>query len=154
MNHLPDFSELISHTAAGETHSTVFISAQGTPSARKNTAASPWSQCTRQIMELPHDKGFPSPTKNSCIVACRIVELAYQASDALGLTPNRPLINSNDEGEIVLEWWHRARKLTVYVEAAQINFVRVWGADISTQMDDGIVQNPQHFLQIWRWLHV
>lgn len=151
MNYLPEFSDLTSSTPVGETHFQSSMVLQGTPSAR--SAVSPWNESIREIMALPYHKGYPCPSKESGIVACRIVELAYQISEALGWKPNRSLVTSNNEGEIVLEWWHRARKITFYVEADQITYVRVWGADISQEMDDGRVQDGKHFLQIWRWLH-
>jgi hypothetical protein len=61
-----------------------------------------------------------------------------------------PLVNTDEYGRPVLEWWDGYRKLTVYIEKA--NFIKVWGPSIDTEMEDGEITTPQDVWGLYRWL--
>jgi hypothetical protein len=65
----------------------------------------------------------------------------------------KPLINVNEEeGEIVLEWWNKQKKLTIYVCSDTIDFIKVWGSDIDNEMEDGSISLNNNIDFLWRWL--
>jgi hypothetical protein len=66
-----------------------------------------------------------------------------------------PHVGANESGGIVLEWWRDPRKLTVYVSLTDISFIRVWGEDVETEMDEGpLTANPRlEFQSVWSWLN-
>jgi hypothetical protein len=49
-------------------------------------------------------------------------------------------------------WWNDPRKLTVYCTAEDANYVKVWGPDMVTQMEDGDATSPAARQQLWKHL--
>lgn len=58
--------------------------------------------------------------------------------------------NRTGRGEVVLEWWNGERKLTVYIESEGMHYVKSWGADINTDMQDGDLQ-PDALYPLIEW---
>ena len=77
----------------------------------------------------------------------------YQAvsTEANGWTT--PHITASEAGEIVLEWWHRERKITLYISDTRIEYIKVGGLDIDNEMEAGSIFSEQDFLSVWTWLH-
>ena len=63
-----------------------------------------------------------------------------------------PHVSRSPIGEVVLEWWHGARKLTVYVGEHALEYVRVWGPDIESEMADGPITGGGDLASLLRWL--
>lgn len=63
-----------------------------------------------------------------------------------------PLVNLGIESEIVFEWWHNNKKLTVYILGNTAEYIKVWGADIDNEMEDGSVTSPAELTGLWKWL--
>jgi len=62
-----------------------------------------------------------------------------------------PHVNASEDGEIVLEWWHGTRKLTVYVGPHQTTYVKSWGPNVVNEMEDGPL--PEDWVaSLWLWL--
>lgn len=74
------------------------------------------------------------------------------AARAVGDSWVEPLVNVSSEGDVVLEWWHEHRKLTVYISPDGAEYVRVWGPDIHEDMDDGDASPATNFPKLWAWL--
>ena len=70
----------------------------------------------------------------------------------------KPLLNISIENEIVLEWWHKEKKLTIYVCPNTIDFIKVWGADMDDEMEDGSIDLSDNLsdndaiLSLWQWI--
>jgi hypothetical protein len=64
----------------------------------------------------------------------------------------QPHVTSSAEGEVVLEWWNEPKKLTHYFSASEAGFVRSWGPDIVSEMDDGDAASTTCRQQLWNWL--
>jgi len=62
-----------------------------------------------------------------------------------------PHVSSSDD-ETLFEWWCEDRKLSVYHLAAGIELIRVWGANMDTEMQT--IENPdmECVLDAWKWL--
>ena len=65
-----------------------------------------------------------------------------------------PHISTGSNGETVLEWWNEDKKLTIYMEDEKIHFVRSWGTDIHTEMQDGYLTSSNVFIGLWCWLKI
>jgi hypothetical protein len=63
-----------------------------------------------------------------------------------------PHLTASPEHELVCEWWFNDRKLTVYISDDDAEFIRVWGANIETEMDEGDAEDEIEILQAWQWL--
>ena len=64
-----------------------------------------------------------------------------------------PLITLSEAGEVVFEWWHNNKKITFYFGENQPEFIKVWGTDIDTEMDSGILTDSWSLTSLWLWLH-
>lgn len=65
------------------------------------------------------------------------------------LSPN---VTASYEGEVVFEWWQSNKKLTMYVGNQSAEYVKVWGPNINTMMEDGEADTPALRLSLWQWL--
>jgi predicted ATP-dependent endonuclease of OLD family len=64
-----------------------------------------------------------------------------------------PLTHFSERREIVFEWWHEQRKLTIYVASDRIDYIKVWGADMDNDMETGLIDLDNNQLtSIWSWL--
>lgn len=63
-----------------------------------------------------------------------------------------PLINLGINSEIVFEWWNENKKLTVYILGNSAKYIKVWGADIDNEMEDGLATSPTEITDLWKWL--
>ena len=64
----------------------------------------------------------------------------------------QPHVTKSPQGEIVLEWWGRSRKLTVYVSEQSRDYVKVWGKNMDTEMADGELPGGGELAALLRWL--
>lgn len=65
---------------------------------------------------------------------------------------DEPLVNINHEGEIVFEWWHQKRKITVYVLQENIDYIKIWGKDIDNEMEEGALTSSEDISLLWQWI--
>jgi hypothetical protein len=63
-----------------------------------------------------------------------------------------PLINTTCDEEIVLEWWNKNRKLTIYISENRIEYIKVWGPDIDNEMQDGLIISYETLRELWEWI--
>jgi hypothetical protein len=64
-----------------------------------------------------------------------------------------PHVSANESGDVVLEWWHDTKKVTLYVTPIEATYVRIWGDNMETEMDEGNLTARPEFERIWSWLH-
>jgi len=66
---------------------------------------------------------------------------------------HQPLLNISIDHEIVFEWWYKRRSLIIYVCPNTIDFIKVWGADMDNEMEDGSIYLKDNSLSfLWQWL--
>jgi hypothetical protein len=63
-----------------------------------------------------------------------------------------PHVIADAHGNVVFEWWEDRRKLTVYVSPETVEYVKVWGPNIFSAMEDGVVEGAEDRRVLWRWL--
>ncbi len=55
-------------------------------------------------------------------------------------------------GDVVAEFWKGDRKLTLYASTDSLEFVKVSGPDVETDMEDGSVVDIESLGTLVRWL--
>ncbi|WP_445634546.1 hypothetical protein NSTC745_06369 [Nostoc sp. DSM 114161] len=63
-----------------------------------------------------------------------------------------PLVNLGIDSEIVFEWWHESKKLTVCILGNTAEYIKVWGTDIDNEMENGSATLPAELTDLWKWL--
>ena len=76
----------------------------------------------------------------------------FQAVEDLGQFWIKPSVTASPEGEVLFEWWHGEKKLTVYVGDENVDYVQVWGTDIHAKITDGDIESVSDCLSLWMWL--
>ncbi len=62
-----------------------------------------------------------------------------------------PAINTGENGGLEVEWWIGDRSLTLFVDGESVSYLRSWGPDMVTDMEDGPL-GPDDLPRHWRWL--
>ena len=62
-----------------------------------------------------------------------------------------PLISSDEDGYITVEWYGEARQLHLQIEANAVVYIQVWGPNIETEMNVDVLHRKD-YLTIWKWL--
>lgn len=63
-----------------------------------------------------------------------------------------PHVAPSGDGEVIFEWEHGAKNLAIYVGNREVSYVKDWGADMDTEMEDGYVTSASMRVELWRWL--
>jgi hypothetical protein len=63
-----------------------------------------------------------------------------------------PNVTSGPEGEVVFEWWHNHKKLTIYIEEQNIDYVQVWGTEVDAEITYGEIESLDDCCSLWMWL--
>jgi hypothetical protein len=95
--------------------------------------------------------GSASPKDESIACADEILQKFFYCSLEISTDWITPHISSSESGVATLEWWAKDKKLTIYADQAAPTYIKVWGADIDDEMEDGVLHNQSH-LSLWRWL--
>jgi hypothetical protein len=80
------------------------------------------------------------PTQRAAELASEWLYLAFDRANKLGGW-SRPHISSTEAGEMVFEWWHRNRNLTLYFSDGGAEYIEVWGPDMDNEMLSGPLTN-------------
>jgi len=80
------------------------------------------------------------------------IALFYQELIESGQNWIKPNVTASAEGEVVLEWWYGDKGLTIYIDNQSAVYLKDWGADINTEMEDGYANSPSIRLALWKWL--
>lgn len=98
--------------------------------------------------------GSRRPATDAVVRAYWAVMQMFKAASVSGYGWSDPNVSADETGAVVLEWWRNQHKLTIYVGPNEMSYVRVWGGDIDTEMQDGPVDNIDNdFLPLWGWLN-
>jgi hypothetical protein len=77
---------------------------------------------------------------------------AFREFESAGLPWFTPYVTSSAEGEVVLQWWNEPRKLTLYFSAHEATYIKSWGPDMVTEMEDGDAASATSRKELWMWL--
>ena len=93
-----------------------------------------------------------APKHSAVQYADHWIELFYQEVIESGQNWMKPNVTASAEGEVVLEWWHDDKGLTIYIGNQSAAYLKDWGANINTEMEDGYANSPSIRLALWKWL--
>ena len=100
------------------------------------------------------NRGSLAPSKLTVSVARAWLENLKNAARDAGRAWNQPHISASEDGEVTFEWWKENRKITLYFGGESIEYVKVWGPNIQTEMDTGQVNLADDFRALWTWLNI
>jgi hypothetical protein len=80
-----------------------------------------------------------------------LIDQIYSIGNELDLDWIAPNVTASPHGEVVLEWWNREKKLTIYVNENRSDYVLAWGLDVDSEMKDGILSATE-IAPIFEWL--
>jgi hypothetical protein len=63
-----------------------------------------------------------------------------------------PNVVADADGNVVFEWWEGQKKLTIYIHPETVEYVKVWGPDILSEMENGEVEGIEDRRMLWNWL--
>ena len=99
------------------------------------------------------DKDASSPNPQVAIInAPEWLEELRTVATAKKMWWCEPLINLSIDSEIVFEWWYENKKLSVYILGNTAEYIKVWGADIDNEMEDGLATSSAEITNLWKWL--
>ena len=98
--------------------------------------------------------GSPAPSAGILAYAREVVAVLQAAALSRGVPWVPPHIGSNERGQVTLEWWQGDRTLTLFVRSEdQVDYLKAWGSNIESEMEDGEVSRLADFVTLSRWLH-
>ena len=93
-----------------------------------------------------------APKHEAIQYAGQWIESLYREILDISLDWLEPNVTASAEGEVAFEWWHGVKSLTIYIGNQSAAYVKAWGADINTEMEDGPANSPVIRQALWKWL--
>ncbi len=80
------------------------------------------------------------------------IEGLYEDTLTTGIRWMAPNVVADAHGNVVFEWWEGQKRLTIYIHPETVEYVKVWGPDIFSEMDDGEAEGIEDRRRLWNWL--
>jgi hypothetical protein len=102
-----------------------------------------------------------SPEDDYDVVAPKIDAIAraktwiramYEDSTRMRAPWHEPDVGVDEVGDIMFEWWNREKALTVYISENGAHYIKGWGIDVETDMEDGEASTSEIRRALWTWL--
>lgn len=98
------------------------------------------------------NEGEVTPNEGTKVIASTFIADFYRTLSANSLLWKEPQISASPDGEIVFEWWNNVKKLTIYCTEDTTEYIKVWGANIDTEMNDGQINSENlAIIAMWLW---
>lgn len=104
---------------------------------------------------LKRFEGYETISFTTLSTTDRLVDKLYTTAKNNNLWWYSPLLNRycyREERGVVLEWWNKQRKYSIYVAEDQINYIAVWGKDMYNEMEDGNISLDNDLTDFWKWI--
>lgn len=125
-----------------------------TTSAEPSAAFKEAAARLERVSALPANwdgAGSSPPSELSVLRASELIASVYSSTFRDPDSWTSPNVTASERGEVMLEWWRRERKLTLYVGDAKSHYIKVWGHRVDDEMEDGVFV-ADNFERLWRWL--
>ncbi len=100
------------------------------------------------------DNGSLAPLPECIAYAREAIALLQASTLARSVQWAEPHIGSNERGQVTLEWWREGRTLTLFVRSGdQVDYLKSWGSNIESEMEDGTVERIADFIALSHWLY-
>lgn len=63
-----------------------------------------------------------------------------------------PHISADEDGDVVFEWRRNSRKLVAYVSPQAVEYLKIEGPAVTSDIADGTIESPSDYRTLWRWL--
>jgi hypothetical protein len=93
-----------------------------------------------------------APKHEAIEYATRWIEWLYRDILDLPLDWVEPSVTASAEGEVVFEWWKDIKSLTIYIGNRGVEYLKAWGVDMDTEMEDGPADSRDIRRALWKWL--
>ncbi len=93
-----------------------------------------------------------APKYNAVVNADKWIEQLYLVVMSLHGNWIKPNVTASADGDVVFEWWHGTKKLTVYIGEQSAEYVKVWGLNTDSDMSDGDAESISTCRLLWLWL--
>jgi hypothetical protein len=105
----------------------------------------------RNLPENWDGYGSLKPNQHAIYKASSLLGEMYRQINFAHLPWKSPHFSATENGDILLEWWDKNHKLSLYVGPRKSDFIKVWGPDIENEMEEGrfIASNV---IPLWDWL--
>ena len=98
--------------------------------------------------------GSPAPNRSVLDYAREILALFNASALARRILWKTPHLGCNERGQITLEWWYGGSALTIFVRSGtQVDYLKSWGSDIESEMEDGSISQISEFISLSKWLY-
>ena len=104
---------------------------------------------------LPEDwDGYDTAAPNvDAIEQARLwIRAIYEDTEAIGGIWHNPRVVADEDGDVVFEWQRNNRKLVVYISPQAVEYLKIEGPAVSSDIADGTIQTLNDFRALWRWL--
>lgn len=127
------------------------------PSIHRNFRNPSWSTISEifALLSWPEGwNGYDAAAPNSESVGHALVWIKDLYRDTLTTDTGwmAPHVVADAHGYVVLEWWKGRKKLTVYVHPGMVEYVKMRGPDIFSDMEDGEIERAEDRRTLWNWL--
>jgi hypothetical protein len=128
------------------------------PTEFYNNSRPPYAETTDDLNAL---RGLPegwngydaaAPNSDAIEQAHRWIAAMYDDVDAIGGRWHNPHVAADEYGDVMFEWWNENKALTIYVSEDEARYIRGWGNNLETDMDDGQATTSERRRKLWTWL--
>ncbi|MAK47791.1 hypothetical protein [Marinobacter sp.] len=155
VSNMPALSKMGSHTPnAGEIDATHILRKYYNQFDSGSVSTAAVKAKIRELSKLPEnwdDRGSAKPSKEAISQALSALEEFHAVIRNTNQSWAAPHISATEDGEVTMEWWSDSRKLSIYIDEANVDFIKVWGSNINNEMEDGEVRCGT-FYELWTWL--
>ena len=102
-------------------------------------------------VDWPEYQGM-APDAAAISFAATWIEDIYRNALKAGQRWITPLITASEEGEVVFEWWHGQKKLTVTILGQTAVAVKRTGVRPHISREEVAAVSPQSRTRLWAWL--
>lgn len=93
-----------------------------------------------------------SPDATAVIYAASWIKRYYLEIAECRLEWIKPNVTASGDGAVVFGWRRGTKRLTVYIEDQNAEYVKVWGPDVNNDMADGEANLIGTRRALWKWL--
>lgn len=101
------------------------------------------------LCDQPTEDGDALPDVATLLHATEWITRLWEQTGKLNSPWLKPHIVASPRGEVVFEWWHNEKSLTVFVSNERAEYMLSWGADIHEEMSDGDADSNEARRRLW-----
>lgn len=96
--------------------------------------------------------GVAAPNHKAVARALPWIQAMYRDALATDRGWRDPRVTADEDGDAAFEWRNGERGLSVYVSEEGASYIKHWGANITSEMEDGDASTSEARRELWSWL--